>query len=142
MELEGRDFHSKVADAYLKIAEEHPERFVLVDADQSPAEVFEDVRAALDKAPGYEALKTASIRAPWLPRRRPSGTLAMVFAVLGQVPGQQHAMAFLQGRRGVRTTRTCSPAGEAASRSPRERSRPHCSAAKVVAASAATAGWR
>jgi dTMP kinase len=50
MELEGQDFHSKVADAYLKIAEEHPERFVLVDADQSPAEVFEDVRAALDKA--------------------------------------------------------------------------------------------
>ncbi|HET6714843.1 MAG TPA: dTMP kinase [Actinomycetota bacterium] len=50
MELEGQDFHSKVADAYLKIAEEHPERFVLVDADQSPAEVFDDVRAALDKA--------------------------------------------------------------------------------------------
>ena len=50
MELEGQDFHAKVADAYLKIAEEHPERFVLIDADQSPAEVFEDVRAALDKA--------------------------------------------------------------------------------------------
>ena len=50
MELEGQDFRSKVADAYLKIAEEHPERFVLVDADQSLAEVFDDVRAALDKA--------------------------------------------------------------------------------------------
>ncbi|MGZ8598107.1 MAG: dTMP kinase [Actinomycetota bacterium] len=50
MELEGQDFHAKVADAYLKIAEEHPERFVLIDADQSPAEVFDDVRAALDKA--------------------------------------------------------------------------------------------
>ena len=33
MELEGQDFHAKVADAYLKIAEEHPERFVVVDAD-------------------------------------------------------------------------------------------------------------
>ena len=50
MELEGQDFHAKVADAYLKIAEEHPERFVVVDADNPPAEVFVDVRTALDKA--------------------------------------------------------------------------------------------
>jgi dTMP kinase len=50
MELEGQDFHAKVADAYLKIAEEHPERFVVVDADKSPAEVFEGVRVALDRA--------------------------------------------------------------------------------------------
>jgi dTMP kinase len=50
MELEGQDFHAKVADAYLKIAEEHPERFVVVDADQTPDEVFADVRDALDRA--------------------------------------------------------------------------------------------
>ena len=50
MELEGSDFHSKVADAYLKIAEEHPERFVVVDADRTPDEVAQDVRAALDRA--------------------------------------------------------------------------------------------
>jgi dTMP kinase len=50
MELEGQDFHAKVSDAYLKIAEEHPERFVVIDADKEPAEVFDDVRAALDKA--------------------------------------------------------------------------------------------
>ena len=49
MELEGQDFHAKVADAYLRIAEEHPERFVVVDADRTPAEVFEDVRVAIDK---------------------------------------------------------------------------------------------
>jgi dTMP kinase len=49
MELEGQDFHAKVADAYLKIAEEHPERFVVVDADKAPSEVFEDVRTALDR---------------------------------------------------------------------------------------------
>ena len=49
MELEGQDFHAKVADAYLKIAEEHPERFVVVEADTSPAEVFEGVKAALDR---------------------------------------------------------------------------------------------
>jgi dTMP kinase len=50
MELEGGDFHAKVADAYLKIAEEHPERFVVIDADRDPDAVAEDVRAALDKA--------------------------------------------------------------------------------------------
>jgi dTMP kinase len=49
MELEGEDFHAKVADGYLKIAEEHPERFVVIDADRKPAEVFDDVRGALDR---------------------------------------------------------------------------------------------
>ena len=47
MELEGQDFHAKVSDAYLKIAEEHPERFVVVDADKTPADVFEGVKDAL-----------------------------------------------------------------------------------------------
>ena len=49
MELEGQDFHAKVSDAYLKIAEEHPERFVVVDADRPPAEVFEGVKEALGR---------------------------------------------------------------------------------------------
>jgi dTMP kinase len=48
MELEGEDFHAKVADAYLKIAEEHPERFVVIDGDQAPDEVFTAVRDAVD----------------------------------------------------------------------------------------------
>jgi dTMP kinase len=52
MELEGQDFHAKVADAYLRIAEEHPERIVVIEADRQPAEVFEDVRLALEKALG------------------------------------------------------------------------------------------
>jgi dTMP kinase len=52
MEMEGQDFHVKVADAYLRIAEEHPERFVVVEADRPPAEVFDGVRAALEKALG------------------------------------------------------------------------------------------
>jgi dTMP kinase len=47
LELEGQDFHAKVSDAYLKIAEEHPERFVVVDADKPPAEVFDGVKVAL-----------------------------------------------------------------------------------------------
>ena len=49
MELEGQDFHAKVSDAYLKIAEEHPERFVVVDADKAPADVFVDVKEALQR---------------------------------------------------------------------------------------------
>ncbi len=50
LEMEGQSFHAKVADAYLKIAEEHPERFVVVDADRTPDEVFDDVRGAVQKA--------------------------------------------------------------------------------------------
>jgi dTMP kinase len=49
MELEGQEFLAKVADAYLRIAEEHPERFVVIDADREPDVVFESVRQALDK---------------------------------------------------------------------------------------------
>jgi len=50
MEREGQQFLAKVADAYLKIAEEHPERFVVVDADRDPAGVFDSVREALERA--------------------------------------------------------------------------------------------
>jgi dTMP kinase len=50
MELEGQAFLAKVADAYLKIAEEHAERFVVVEADREPALVFDGVRDALDRA--------------------------------------------------------------------------------------------
>jgi dTMP kinase len=50
MEQEGGSFLARVADAYLRIAEEHPERFVVIDAARDPAEVFDDVRAAIDKA--------------------------------------------------------------------------------------------
>lgn len=49
MELEGTDFHAKVADAYLKIAEEHPERFTVVNAERPVDEVFAWVREALDR---------------------------------------------------------------------------------------------
>ncbi|MEA2521879.1 MAG: dTMP kinase, partial [Actinomycetota bacterium] len=49
MELEGTDFHAKVADAYLKIAEEHPERFAVVDAERPVDEVFAGVQAAIDR---------------------------------------------------------------------------------------------
>ena len=49
IEMEGADFHAKVADAYLRIAEEHPERFVVVDADQTPESVHLEVVEALGR---------------------------------------------------------------------------------------------
>jgi dTMP kinase len=49
IEMEGEDFHAKVADAYLRIAEEHPERFVVVDADQTPESVHLQVVEALGR---------------------------------------------------------------------------------------------
>jgi len=50
MEREGQGFLAKVADAYLRIAEEHPERFVVIDAARDPSAVFDDVRTAIEKA--------------------------------------------------------------------------------------------
>lgn len=47
IEMEDGEFHAKVADAYLKIAEEHPERFIVIDADDTPERVHEQVVAAL-----------------------------------------------------------------------------------------------
>jgi dTMP kinase len=49
IEMEGADFHAKVADAYLRIAEEHPERFVVVDADDTPEHVHERVVEAMQR---------------------------------------------------------------------------------------------
>ncbi len=49
IEVEGGEFHAKVADAYLKIAEEHPERFIVIDADDTPERVHEQVVEALKR---------------------------------------------------------------------------------------------
>jgi dTMP kinase len=51
-ESEDLEFHAKVADAYLKIAEENPERFRLVDASGTAEEVATRVQAVLDEALG------------------------------------------------------------------------------------------
>ena len=50
IESEGADFHAKVADAYLHIASEHPERCIVVDASQAPAKVLRDVERAIETA--------------------------------------------------------------------------------------------
>ena len=52
IESEDAAFHAKVSDAYLKIAEEHPERFVIVDGTLEEDEVQKQVRAALEKLLG------------------------------------------------------------------------------------------
>ena len=47
IEAEDETFHAKVADAFLRIAEDHPERFVIINADAPPHVVHERVRDAL-----------------------------------------------------------------------------------------------
>jgi dTMP kinase len=51
-ESEDLAFHAKVADAYLRIAEEHPDRFHVVDARGTPEEVHQRVREGLDRVLG------------------------------------------------------------------------------------------
>jgi len=47
IESEDQVFHAKVGEAFLRIAEDHPERFVVLDADAPPDVVNERVRQAL-----------------------------------------------------------------------------------------------
>lgn len=47
-ESEDATFHARVADAYMKIAEEHPDRVKVIDATGSPDEVHAGVRVAID----------------------------------------------------------------------------------------------
>jgi dTMP kinase len=49
IETEELSFHAKVSDAYLRIAEEHPDRFHVVDASGTPEAVHERVRVGLDR---------------------------------------------------------------------------------------------
>jgi dTMP kinase len=72
IESEDAAFHAKVADAYLKIAEEHPERFVVIDATQAPASVERDVRAAIGKALGPAPDASASPAATVHPTSEPT----------------------------------------------------------------------
>lgn len=47
IEAEDRSFHAKVADAFVRIAEDHPERFVVIDAGAPPEVVHERVKHEL-----------------------------------------------------------------------------------------------
>ncbi len=43
IEAEDGEFHRKVADAYEELARRFPERFVVIDAERSPAQVHQDI---------------------------------------------------------------------------------------------------
>ena len=58
------DFHAKVADAYLKIAEEHPERFVVIERRPQPAEVVRTTFEARSIAPSLTTANSATPRIP------------------------------------------------------------------------------
>jgi dTMP kinase len=67
IESEDQVFHAKVGEAFLRIAEDHPERFVVLDADAPPDVVNERVRQALvrylnleEKLEGMEQKKEES----------------------------------------------------------------------------------
>jgi dTMP kinase len=49
IESEDLEFHARVADAYLKIADEHPDRFAVVDANGTPEEVHVRVKEAIER---------------------------------------------------------------------------------------------
>ncbi|MGH2711670.1 MAG: dTMP kinase [Actinomycetota bacterium] len=49
IESEDHAFHAKVAEAFIRIAEDHPERFVVIDADAPPDVVHERVKNELIK---------------------------------------------------------------------------------------------
>ena len=58
-ESETLEFHAKVADAYLRIADENPDRYRVVDANGTTEEVHKRVVAALDDALGKQEEGTA-----------------------------------------------------------------------------------
>jgi dTMP kinase len=50
IEQEGLEFHRRVRQAYLDLADADPERFVVVDADREKDAVQADIRASVDAA--------------------------------------------------------------------------------------------
>ncbi len=47
IESEDRSFHAKVSEAFVRIADDHPERFVVIDADAPPEVVHERIKHEL-----------------------------------------------------------------------------------------------
>ena len=48
LDLESMEFHKKVREGYLTVAEMHPDRYRIVNADQTPEKVLEDVAKLID----------------------------------------------------------------------------------------------
>ncbi len=49
IDLESLDFHKKIRAGYLDVAEMHADRYRIVNADQTPEEVFADVVACIEE---------------------------------------------------------------------------------------------
>ena len=49
LEKEALDFHNKVYEGYLKIAEKNKDRFVMIDASKTKEEVFEEIKKAYEQ---------------------------------------------------------------------------------------------
>ena len=47
LDLEGLDFYNKNRQGYLDLANKYPERFVVINADQTPDEVFNELKEKL-----------------------------------------------------------------------------------------------
>ena len=141
MELEGQDFHAKVSDAYLKIAEEHPERFVVIDADRPQAEVFESVKEALGRV-----LKDRRGRRPFAPDG--SGRTGRVASPRERRPrsgaraGCRHGVPDRRCRASAPRLRVRGAGGLRQVASPRGRSPPRSCARTAAAARAGRAGSR
>jgi dTMP kinase len=60
IEAEDESFHAKVADAFLRIAEDHPERFRIINADAPPDVVHTRIRDELQKFLGQDEEKDES----------------------------------------------------------------------------------
>ena len=72
IENEDRDFHERVAAAYVQLAKKFPERFVVVDAARSPAEVHQEVVTTFtERAAGQveSATETVPVTGPAPPTR-------------------------------------------------------------------------
>jgi dTMP kinase len=72
IESEDGDFHERVAAAYVQLAKKFPDRFVVVDAARSPAEVHQEVVTTFtERAAGQveSATDTVPVAAPGPPTR-------------------------------------------------------------------------
>ena len=49
LESENNDFHTRVYEGYMAIAEDEPERFVVIDGMREREEIFADIKLAIDK---------------------------------------------------------------------------------------------
>ncbi len=49
IEQKGESYHKKVRDGYLKLAEQNPDRIVVIDASKTPDEIFEKIKAKILK---------------------------------------------------------------------------------------------